>query len=304
MDHAEIQKLLIKTSRSFALAASLLPSSLRHQTTVAYLTLRIADTLQDATEWLPAQRIEALKIFKRLLASDGNPAMTQVVSGHWVLASPCKSDPDMELLKKTALVLKEGQALDLNLRNIIYHYAMQKVDGMIHLLTHTQDNNEIWLSDLKELSHYCHVSAGIPVEMLTKIFITAVPALHAAKNLLWPLAARFGEGLKLTHIIKEAPQDRAEGRIYIPAGIDEDEMIARARRSLQAAREYVEILKSSHCPWSIISFCLLPLILAEETLVALSCGNPGSPLSEEGVLAVYRRLQRQPHEPDKDRMAG
>ena len=53
-----LQDLLVKTSRTFALAIPLLPEPTRREVTVAYLLFRIADTFEDASvEWdKPAQK--------------------------------------------------------------------------------------------------------------------------------------------------------------------------------------------------------------------------------------------------------
>jgi len=56
----DIDDLLEKTSRTFALAIPLLPEPTRRSVSLAYLLFRIADTLEDATEWPRAERVAAL----------------------------------------------------------------------------------------------------------------------------------------------------------------------------------------------------------------------------------------------------
>lgn len=56
-----LQDLLVKTSRTFALAIPLLPEPTAHEVTVAYLLFRIADTFEDASVlWEKPQQQKAL----------------------------------------------------------------------------------------------------------------------------------------------------------------------------------------------------------------------------------------------------
>ena len=63
----DLDDLLLKTSRTFALAIPLLPEPTRAAVGVAYLLFRIADTFEDATAWPRTQRIEALERFVEVL---------------------------------------------------------------------------------------------------------------------------------------------------------------------------------------------------------------------------------------------
>jgi len=64
---ADLEDLLVKTSRTFALSIPQLEGATRDQVTLGYLLLRIADTLEDAAVWSREQRVEALFRFADLL---------------------------------------------------------------------------------------------------------------------------------------------------------------------------------------------------------------------------------------------
>src|SRR5689334_17029718 len=66
---ADIDRLLILTSRTFALAIPELPEPLRREVGIAYLLFRIADTFEDATRWPRAERLAGLAAFDKLLAA-------------------------------------------------------------------------------------------------------------------------------------------------------------------------------------------------------------------------------------------
>ena len=54
---ADLETLLIATSRTFALAIPLLPEPLRREVTLSYLLFRVADTFEDAASWPRARRV-------------------------------------------------------------------------------------------------------------------------------------------------------------------------------------------------------------------------------------------------------
>ena len=55
----DVNDLLQKTSRTFALTIPYLPPPTREEVGLAYLLFRIIDTFEDATRWSPEQRIAA-----------------------------------------------------------------------------------------------------------------------------------------------------------------------------------------------------------------------------------------------------
>ena len=64
---ANLDDLLEKTSRTFALSIPPLPEPTRRQVSIAYLLFRIADTFEDAELWPPDERRKALADFAGLL---------------------------------------------------------------------------------------------------------------------------------------------------------------------------------------------------------------------------------------------
>ena len=64
----DVETLLQKTSRTFALTIPYLPQPIRNEVGIAYLLFRLIDTFEDAVLWAPSRRIEALRAFVMLLA--------------------------------------------------------------------------------------------------------------------------------------------------------------------------------------------------------------------------------------------
>src|SRR5258708_12603156 len=82
---ADLDDLLEKTSRTFALSIPLLPEPTRREVSVAYLLFRIADTFEDAELWSPKQRKKALADFRELL---GQPGRSEAVAEAWARHPP------------------------------------------------------------------------------------------------------------------------------------------------------------------------------------------------------------------------
>src|SRR5262245_21806738 len=100
---SEIDSLLRKTSRTFALTIPLLPAPTRGAVEVAYLLFRIIDTFEDARLRSPERRNDALGRFSALLESDPEACAP--------LVAECQREPPvahegyLELLSKMPLVL-------------------------------------------------------------------------------------------------------------------------------------------------------------------------------------------------------
>src|SRR5271166_2108694 len=107
---ADIDRLLILTSRTFALAIPELPEPLRREVGVAYLLFRIADTFEDATRWPRADRLAALDAFDRLLRAPTVEEATALATT-WVAGRPCDHEGYLELLEAVPGVLGELAAI-------------------------------------------------------------------------------------------------------------------------------------------------------------------------------------------------
>jgi len=75
---ANLDDLLEKTSRTFALSIPMLPEPTRRHVSIAYLLFRVADTFEDASLWPRARRLAASTIWpgtsKRAAAKRRRPS--------------------------------------------------------------------------------------------------------------------------------------------------------------------------------------------------------------------------------------
>jgi farnesyl-diphosphate farnesyltransferase len=265
MRDEEIAALLEKTSRTFALAIPLLDAPLARRVGLAYLLFRIADTLEDAELWDRDQRLVALRSFEQWIGGG---------RGEWKHAPPPTKDVAcLELLDRADAVLAEVPDTERG-------HVKRTAHGMAQFVARQDERGRIQLTDLEDLRAYCYVVAGIVGELLTELFGFA-PAL-------WNDGKLFGEGLQLVNILKDAPSDAEQGRMYLPASVPRAEVMTVAREDLRAAERYIDELAARGASRGTIAFCTLPQRLAVATLDRLDEGKPK--LSREEAMGIFANV--------------
>ena len=293
---ADLEDLLLRTSRTFALSIPHLPEPTRREVTLAYLLFRIADTFEDAPDWPRKEKIAALEHFSRLL--DGPPRAPEIeeAARRWQDEVPCAQAGYRELLAETPYVLTSFFALAPEAVRLIRHHTRRTVTGMAGYVARGTDRGELSLVDLDDLRAYCYIVAGIVGELLTELFLLGQPALESVAGALRERAPFFGEGLQLVNILKDSAADALEGRRYIPAvpDVSEEEVrrvvTAQARRDLDYAIQYVLDLQRAGADRGLVTFNALPVHLAHATLDRVEQAGPGTKLTRPEVLAIVKRL--------------
>jgi farnesyl-diphosphate farnesyltransferase len=261
-----------------------LPDPTRTQVGIAYLLFRIADTFEDAVLWTRERRLESLGRFVRLLDQDSTAAQE--------LADECLREPPLEhagyqeLLAQMPLVLRDFGALPLPARVVVRRHLLRSVDGMRQFVGRSDERNGLTLSDIDDLRDYCYSVAGIVGEMLTELYLLDRAELAPSAEELRNRAASFGEGLQLVNILKDAPRDAAEGRIYVPTDVDLPTVLALTGQALTRAEEYVELLRRAGTAPGLIAFNAFIAGLALSNLRILSERGLGAKLSRNEVASV------------------
>jgi farnesyl-diphosphate farnesyltransferase len=285
-----LDDLLVKTSRTFALTIPLLPEPTRREVTIAYLLFRIADTFEDASHWPRERRIAALERFAGLLESDGAaPAGTD--AERWGAAESSSHQGYVELIAAMPAVLEAFAALSEPARRRIRRHTARTARGMAEFVARTADDGTLALRDVADLQAYCYVVAGIVGEMLTELFVLGRDQLDPIAPYLESRAARFGEALQLVNILKDSADDAREGRRYLPRRVDRALVFGLARRDLAASAEYVHALQRAAAPRGLVEFVALPLLLARATLDRVEGSGPGAKLSRPEVAAIVESMR-------------
>lgn len=214
-DHAACVALLPRVSRTFAISIRLLPTRLRYPVTVAYLVCRVADTIEDAATVAPDVRATLLERLAATL-SDGEtetpwmaPLLTEL------------SGAERDLMLDCGAVLRELNGLAPAQRQSIVNWAVEMCVGMAkHAVVGFGDDGLQRLHTEAELREYCYFVAGTVGHMLTELFSADDPAAWGDRSSLSALGEQFGIALQLTNIIKDAADDSARGRAFVPRAFE------------------------------------------------------------------------------------
>jgi farnesyl-diphosphate farnesyltransferase len=287
----KLDDLLLKTSRTFALSIPVLPQPTRTEVTVAYLLFRIADTLEDATDWEPSRKLDELDAFGALLR--GEPAVdASGLAERWLERPPLENRGYLELLSELPAVLDAFARLTETARELVRAHTLRTVERMSEFVRRFGDDRGLELTDVDELRDYCYAVAGIVGEMLTELFLVGCPGLDSIAPSLRVSAAKFGEALQLVNILKDSASDANEGRRYLPAAVDRREVFALARGDLEDARRYVLDLQQHGAPHGMVAFTALPVLLARSTLDRVERDGAGAKLTRSEVAGIAYRLDQ------------
>ncbi|HTO88577.1 MAG TPA: squalene/phytoene synthase family protein [Thermoanaerobaculia bacterium] len=290
MKRASLEDLLEKTSRTFALSIPVLPEPTRREVMIAYLLFRIADTFEDASDWEPDFRIEALEDFSGLLRTSSRPEAERLAA-KWSGAGPSPHAGYRELIAEVPFVLEAFDGLSAEAIEAVRTHVLRSARGMAGYVARTRAGALV-LADLPDLKAYCYVVAGIVGEMLTELFLLGRQELSDVAPFLRERAAAFGEALQLVNILKDSAADASEGRRYLPQGVARGEVFALARRDLGAAGEYIAALQSAGAPRGLVEFTALPVLLARATLDQIEARGPGSKVGRAEVFFLTQKLKR------------
>jgi farnesyl-diphosphate farnesyltransferase len=284
-----IDELLRKTSRTFALAIPLLPEPTRRSTCLAYLLFRIADTLEDAELWSRPARANALEAFCALLGSPTDPVAAERAC-HWLAHPPTHDEACIELLGAMPRVLAEVSQLEPSAQAILIKHAKRTSDGMRATVSKMDESGGLRLRTIEELRAYCYIVAGIVGELLTELFLHYAPSLESVRSTLTEHQVAFGEGLQLVNILKDQSADAADGRAYLPSGVDRSEVFALARDDMARARHYIAALERGRAPRGFVAFTTLSADLADATLDRVEHDGAGAKVPRSAVMQMLARI--------------
>jgi farnesyl-diphosphate farnesyltransferase len=208
--------LLRSVSRSFYLSLRFLPKALRDPLSLAYLLARATDTIADTTEPPVALRMEALRdlaaalqgtapkesmdeLRKSLARQQSDAAERKLIEQipallNWLADLP---DADREEVRKVLVTINRGQSLDLE------RFGTGKEIRA--------------LQDAGQLDEYTYLVAGCVGEFWTRLCFRHVKNFSARpEQEMRELGSRYGKGLQLINILRDAGDDLRNGRCYFP----------------------------------------------------------------------------------------
>jgi farnesyl-diphosphate farnesyltransferase len=207
---------LRSVSRSFYLSIRFLPARLREPVALAYLLARATDSIADTTAIANAVRIETLKMLSH--AIQGKASREVVVDLIASFVSLQNNANEQQLLRSVPDYLGWLDTMEHADRNDI-RVVLEKITAGQTLDLERFDNaKEIRaLATAAELDQYTYLVAGCVGEFWTRLCFRHVRnfAMRGEDEML-ALGKRYGMGLQLINVLRDAGADLRAGRCYFP----------------------------------------------------------------------------------------
>jgi farnesyl-diphosphate farnesyltransferase len=298
-----LQKLLVASSRTFAVGIRILPEPLRAEITVAYLLLRVSDYLEDSRELGAEEKVALLQSWRRVLegAGERQPLIER-------LRAAREDIPDALVARHAATVLAGLDKLAPSAKDILIRRVGESSAGMARW---TERGSRFETE--ADLDDYMHEVAGRVGHLLTELFTLRLPGTRKAGERMMTLGREFGLALQTVNVIRGLHEDRDRGWVYVPTVFVSDprihpgelfdaanqdaamtvlaRLVEKADGHLAAARAYIRLIPRRY--HRVRLFCLLPLFFAVRTL-AISRANPDvlrqeTKMTRREVRAITRR---------------
>jgi farnesyl-diphosphate farnesyltransferase len=212
--------ILRSVSRSFYLSIRFLPQQLREPIALAYLLARTTDTVADTTRIPGAVRMEALKMLSNGIQGK---ASREVVINHVASFVPLQENADERTLLDSLPDWLEWLEQTGGADRDEIRAVLEKIMRGQMLDLHRFDNpaQVRALQSAADLDEYTYLVAGCVGEFWTRLcfrhlrdFASLIPDEMLA------LGRRYGMGLQLINVLRDAGSDLRTGRCYFP----EDEL--------------------------------------------------------------------------------
>ena len=293
------EDILQLVSRTFALNIQVLRGKLHRSILLAYLYLRIADTVEDDPDMKATEKDRVLALFADVFRT-GELETEKIRT--FVAALPeswhGSEDPNKDLCVKSEVVVPLLKSLPKNYQKPVCNVVIEMCGGMAKFaLRQEAALSAGWftLANVGELDEYCYYVAGIVGKLLTKLFSADTCFISAEREAeLSKLDVSFGLALQVVNIVKDCVEDSGRRVCFIPeeickrhgfahpselfaAGADAQkcgavlaELVEKAWHHLDDAIAYTKLIPNIKMRTRL--FCLWPLFMAAENLSLIGDG--------------------------------
>jgi farnesyl-diphosphate farnesyltransferase len=277
--------ILRDVSRSFYLSIRLLPEKLRRPVGLAYLLARATDTVADTTQVPPLERAATLANLRSVIQGDASQSViADIVSSF----SPMQTNPaERKLIEALPICFDELDRLGSDDREDIRFLLSKITKGQALDVTRFGDVAQPRaLATALELHEYTYLVAGCVGEFWTRLCFRHVQNFSDTSEIeMSDLGKRYGNGLQLVNILRDAHSDLRAGRCYFPMqelkemGLDPTQILMdparfefvlekwreEAQRGLTAGMSYVHAIRNRR----IRGATALPALIGARTLSML-----------------------------------
>jgi farnesyl-diphosphate farnesyltransferase len=195
-----------------------LPAPLRDPLSLAYLLARATDTIADTPEPPVALRMEALEqLAAAIQGRAGEQTPAQLRESFAALQS---DEAERTLIEQLPVLLRWLDELAAGDRDEV-RGVLEKINRGQRLdLEKFCVSGEIRaLANAAELDEYTYLVAGCVGEFWTRLCFAHVKNFTERREPeMRDLGVRYGQGLQLINILRDAGEDLRDGRCYFPAG--------------------------------------------------------------------------------------
>ena len=291
-------RVLRSVSRSFYLSLRFLPTALREPLSLAYLLARATDTIADTPEPPVALRTEALR--KLAAAIQGTAPGESAVQLQESFAALQTDEAERMLIEQLPALLAWLDELQASDRDEVRSVLAKINRGQTLDLERFGGSSEIRaLANAVELDEYTYLVAGCVGEFWTRLCFAHVKNFSdRSESEMREMGVRYGQGLQLINILRDAGNDLRAGRCYFPAdelgslGVSASEILRdpkriepvvsmwqdKAQRGLEAGIEYACAIRNRRVRFA----TALPALIGARTLTLLR---------EAGADALERRVK-------------
>ncbi|WP_290761931.1 squalene/phytoene synthase family protein [Fibrobacter sp. UBA4297] len=286
-------------SRTFALNIQVLRGKLHRSILLAYLYLRIADTVEDDPDMKAGEKDYVLALFADVfktgaLETEKIRAFVDALPESW----HGSEDPNKDLCTKAEVVVPLLKSLPEVYRKPVCGVVVEMCGGMAKFALRQEaalSSGWFTLENVGELDEYCYYVAGIVGKLLTKLFSADTCLIGAKREAeLSKLDVSFGLALQVVNIVKDCVEDSGRRVCFIPEeickrhgfahpselfknGADVEkcgavlsELVQKAWRHLDDAIAYTKLIPNIKMRTRL--FCLWPLFMAAENLSLIGDG--------------------------------
>ncbi len=282
--------ILRAVSRSFYISIRFLPRRLREPVGLAYLLARATDTVADTAQIPALVRAEMLADLSSVVQGEVSPdALGDLVNSFAPLQT---NDAERQLIESLPDCLEELARSSADDRGDIRNVLQKITQGQALDIARFGDMAQPRaLATDFELHEYTYLVAGCVGEFWTRLCFRHIrnfsdlPEMEMAE-----LGKRYGNGLQLINILRDAHSDLQAGRRYFPIqeleeiGIDPSQILLEpgrfefilekwreeARRGLIAGMSYVHAIRNPR----IRGATALPALIGACTLSMLRAAGP------------------------------
>ena len=300
------EEILLQVSRTFALNINVLKGKLHKSILLAYLYLRIADTVEDDPDMKASEKEVVLGLFAEIfktaeLREEAVAAFERALPESWR-----KSEhPYMDLCLHTHVVVPLLRELPETYAAPVRDVTIEMCHGMAKFALRQEaalSSGWFTLESVADLDEYCYYVAGIVGKLLSNLFAADTCLINDARKAeMQKLDVSFGLALQVANIVKDCVEDSARRVCFVPeeicrrygfahsyemfVGVTEEnradfdkrraavmnELVQKAWKHLDDAIAYTKLIPNVKMRTRL--FCLWPLFMAAENMKLIGDGS-------------------------------